>query len=94
MRQISSLQLKRVVWKGCKAFAVTIINEEHANNEDKLKLEDIPFPMGYLDVFLTEILGLPPKRELEFNIELVLGAVPSSKVHHQIIILEINELKS
>ena len=27
IRQISSLQLKRVVRKGCKSFAVTIINE-------------------------------------------------------------------
>ena len=27
IRQISALQLKRVVRKGCKAFAVTIINE-------------------------------------------------------------------
>ena len=33
IRQISALKLKRVVWKGCKAFVVTIINKEHTNNE-------------------------------------------------------------
>ena len=27
IRQISSLQLKRVVWKGCKSFDITINNE-------------------------------------------------------------------
>ena len=27
IRQISSLQLKRVVWKGCKYFSITITNE-------------------------------------------------------------------
>ena len=79
IRQISVLQLKRVVRKGCKAFAVTVINEEHINNEDKLKLEDIPILRGYSDVFSEEILGLPPKRGLDFTIELVPGAVPSSK---------------
>ena len=27
IRQISALQLKRAVWKGCKSFTVTIIKE-------------------------------------------------------------------
>ena len=93
IRQISTLQLKRVVWKGCKSFAVTIINEENTNNEDKLKLEDIPSLRGYSDFFSEEIPGLPPKRELEFTIELVPGAVPSSKAPYQVNILELNELK-
>ena len=44
--------------------------------------------------FPEEILGLPPKRELDFTIELVPGAVPSSKAPYQISILEVNELKS
>ena len=84
------MQLKRVVRKGCKAFVVTVINEEHTNNEDKLKLEDIPILRGYSDVFLEEILGLPPKRELDFTIELVPGAMPSSKAPYQMNILELN----
>ena len=94
IRQISSLQLKRVVWKGCKSFVVTIINEEHSNNEDKQKLEDIPILRGYLDVLPEEISGLHLKRELEFTIELVLGVVPNSKFPYRMNILELNELKS
>ena len=88
------MQLKRDVRKGCKAFAVIVINKENTNNKDKLKLEDIPILKGYLDVFLEEILGLPPKRELEFTIELVPGVMPSSKSPYQMNILELNELKS
>ena len=88
------MQLKRFVRKGCKAFAVTITDEEHINNEDKLKLEDIPILRGYSDVFSEEILGLPPKRELDFTIELVPGAVPSSKAPYRMNISELNELKS
>ena len=49
---------------------------------------------GYLDVFPEEIMGLPLKRELDFTIELVLGAVPSSKTPYQTNILELNELTS
>ena len=70
------------------------MNEENTNNKDKLKLEDIPILREYSYVFLEEILGLPPKRELDFTIELVPGAVPSSKSSYQMNILELNELKS
>ena len=88
------MQLKRVVQKGCKDFAVTITNEEHINNEEKIKLEYIPILRGYSDVFSEEILGLPPKRELDFTIELVPDAVPNSEVPYRTNILELNELKS
>ena len=57
-------------------------------------MEDIPIPGGYSDVFPEEILGLPPKRELDFTIELVPGAVPNSKAPYRMNILELNELKS
>ena len=71
------MQLKRVVRKGCKAFSVTVINEYNTNNRDKLKLEDILILRKYRDVFPKEILGLPPKRELDFTIEMIPGAVPA-----------------
>ena len=38
IRQISALQLKRVILKGCKYFSITITNEEKINKEAKLKL--------------------------------------------------------
>ena len=93
IRKISALQLKRAVGKGCKAYAVTITDEENLNKTKKLKLEDIPVLREYADVFQKEIPGLPPKRELDFTIELVLGVVPSSKAHYRMRILELNELK-
>ena len=88
------MQLKRAIQKGCKAFVVIVINEENTNNEDKLKLKDIPILREYSDIFSEEILGLPPKRELDFTIELVPGAVPSSKAPYRMNILELNELNS
>ena len=88
------MQLKRDVRKGCNFFFVTVTDEEHINNEGKIKLEDIPIPRGYSDIFLEEIIGLPPKRELDFTIELVPYAVPNTKSCYRMNILELNELKS
>ena len=48
----------------------------------------------FTDVFPEEIPGLPPRRELDFTIELILGVVPSSKAPYRMNILELNEIKS
>ena len=78
-RQISSLQIKNDVRKGCKVFFVHIINNEQIGKEDKPGIEDILILQDFMDVLSEKILGLPPKRDLDFTIELVPGAVPNSK---------------
>ena len=52
-------------------------------------MEDIPVLREYVDVFSEEILGLPPKRELDFTIDLVPGTVPTSKAPYQMNIIEL-----
>ena len=56
-------------------------------------MEDIPILREYSDVFPEEISGLPPKRELDFTIEMLPGVVPNSKAPYRMNILELNELK-
>ena len=83
------------IWKsGCKVIDVHIINNEQIGKEDKPGFEDIPILQDFADVFLKEILGLPPKQDLDFTIELVPGAVLNSKSPYWMNILEMNELKS
>ena len=85
--------MKNPVRKGCKVFAVHIINNDHMDKEYKLKFDDISILKEFSDVFLEDIIGLPPKRELDFTTELVPGVVPNSKAPYRMNILEINELK-
>ena len=49
------------------------------DKEDKMKFNDIPILQDLSDGFREEIPGLPPKRDLEFTIELVPRDVPNSK---------------
>ena len=44
-----------------------------------LWLEDFHVLQEFMDVFPNEILGLPPKRDIDFIIESVRGAAPVSK---------------
>ena len=46
-----------------------------------------------MDVFPEEIPGLPPQREIDFSIEIILGFAPASKVPYRMSILELIELK-
>jgi hypothetical protein len=47
----------------------------------------------FLDVFPEELPGLPPKREIDFEIELVPGAEPVSKAPYRMAPVELKELK-
>nr|GEV75767.1 hypothetical protein [Tanacetum cinerariifolium] len=49
-------------------------------SEDK-RLEDIPVVREFLDVFLEDLPGLPSVRQVEFQIDLILGAAPVARYH-------------
>ncbi|RVW14025.1 Transposon Ty3-I Gag-Pol polyprotein [Vitis vinifera] len=56
-------------------------------------LEDIPIVREYPDVFLEDLSGLPPEREVEFTIDLVPGTSPMSKAPYRMAPVELKELK-
>ena len=47
----------------------------------------------FRDVFLDEILGLPPKRDIDFTIELVSREAPMSKIPYRMSTPKMLELK-
>nr|GEU54743.1 putative reverse transcriptase domain-containing protein [Tanacetum cinerariifolium] len=59
-------------------------------NESKLK--DIPVVREFLDVFLEDLSGLPPSREVEFRIDLIHGAMPVAKSPYRLAPTEMQEL--
>ena len=46
------------------------------------------------DVFLKDLLGLLPNREIEFSIDLLLGSSPISKAPYWMAPAELRELKA
>jgi hypothetical protein len=59
----------------------------------ELKLEDIHAVREFPDVFLDDMSGMPPKRVIEFNIELQPGTAPISKALYKMSPVELKELK-
>ena len=87
IRDISSLQLKKCFRKGCQLYAT------HVEETEKTKgtsLEDFQVLQEFEDVF-QEIQGFPPKREIDFSIDLVLGDSPVSKTPYRMSTPELKE---
>ena len=63
------------------------------NEENDLKLENIPIVRDYIDVFPKDLPGLPPEREVEFTIDLAPVTVPVSKAPYRMAPMELKELK-
>ena len=72
VRQVSAMQLKKFCRKGFQLYAPHILE---ASKDEMPRLEDYA---EFRDVFPNDIRGLPPKRDIDFTIELVPGATPMS----------------
>ncbi|XP_027348066.1 uncharacterized protein LOC113859512 [Abrus precatorius] len=61
--------------------------------KDDPVLDEIPIVREYPEVFLENVPGLPPEREVEFSINLVPGAGPVSMAPYRMSLVELAELK-
>ena len=57
-------------------------------------MDEIPFVREFPDVFLDDIAGLPPDREVEFTIDLILRTEPISIPPYRMALVELRELKA
>ena len=46
-------------------------------------VSDVPVVQEYADLFPEELPGIPPERQVEFRIDLVLGAAPIAKAPYR-----------
>nr|GEU83998.1 hypothetical protein [Tanacetum cinerariifolium] len=61
-----------------KNHAVIVCDEnvEEEEKSEEMRLEDVPIVREFLEVFPKDFPGLPPTRQVEFQIDLVPGAAP------------------
>eukprot|EP00253_Pinus_taeda_P014569 PITA_14569 len=91
VQPITASQLAKCIRKGCHIYAIQV---GYADSKDKIvMLDNIPVIQEFADVFLEEIPGLPPKRDIDFTIELVLGATLVSRAPYRMSVPELTELK-
>ncbi|GKG35728.1 hypothetical protein Tco_0440882, partial [Tanacetum coccineum] len=62
------------------------------DKSEEKRLEDVPIVQDFLVVFPEDLLGLPPTRQVEFQIDLIPGAAPVARMPYQLAPFEMKEL--
>ena len=75
---------------GCQGYLVTVVDTTYV---EKSKPEEIAVVQEFSDVFPEELPGIPPDREISFEIELLPGSAPVSKAPYRMAPAELKELQ-
>ncbi|GKA63754.1 putative reverse transcriptase domain-containing protein [Tanacetum coccineum] len=70
---------KKVVHIPIKGKTLIIRAQVMENKSDEKRLEDIPIVREFPEVFPEDLPGLPPVRQVEFQIDLIPGAAPVAR---------------
>nr|GEW40355.1 putative reverse transcriptase domain-containing protein [Tanacetum cinerariifolium] len=65
--------------KGCDVFLAHITTKEDKDKSEGKGLEDVPIVREFPEVFLEDLPGIPPTRQVEFQIDLVPGVAPVAR---------------
>ncbi|XP_052888037.1 uncharacterized protein LOC128296640 [Gossypium arboreum] len=87
---ISMLRAEKLVRKGYEVFLAYV----SISDSKGPSLGDVRIVKEFLDVFLKELLGLPPDREVEFSIEFLPRTAPESIGPYRMAPKELVELKA
>ena len=85
---ISCLRMIKYMNEGCHVFMVQVTESKLT----KKQLKDVPIVKEFPEVFPEDLPGLPPTRQVEFQIELVPGAAPVAKAPYRLAPSEMEEL--
>nr|GFB11078.1 reverse transcriptase domain-containing protein [Tanacetum cinerariifolium] len=89
---ISCTKTQRYFLKGCPLFLAHITTKEAEDNSNEKRLEDVPIVQDFPEVFPEDFPGIPPTRQVEFQIDLVPGATPVARATYRLAPSEMKEL--
>nr|GEX12831.1 reverse transcriptase domain-containing protein [Tanacetum cinerariifolium] len=91
---ISCTKTQKYMEKGCQVFLAQVTKKEDEAKSQEKRLEDVPIVRKFLKVFLEDLSGLPPARQVKFQIYSVLGASPVAQAPYRFTPLEMQELSA
>ena len=86
MTAMKASKMLQKPYQGYLAYAIKV-------RDSGSRLEDIPVVREFLDVFPEDLPGIPPDREIDFQIQLAPRTEPISKAPYRMAPLELKELK-
>ncbi|GJR69846.1 putative reverse transcriptase domain-containing protein [Tanacetum coccineum] len=78
--------------KGCLVFLAHVTTNEVEDKSEKKRLEDVQIVRDFPEVFLEDLPGLPPTRQVEFQIDLVPSVAPVARAPYRLAPSKMKEL--
>ncbi|GJR73132.1 putative reverse transcriptase domain-containing protein [Tanacetum coccineum] len=78
--------------RGFPIFLAHVTAKEVEDKSEKERLEDVPIVQDFPVIFPKDLSGLPPTRQVEFQIDLVPGAAPVARAPYRLAPSEMKEL--
>nr|GEW23932.1 putative reverse transcriptase domain-containing protein [Tanacetum cinerariifolium] len=78
--------------KGCHVFLAYVTTKKTEDKSGGKRLEDVPIVRDFPVVFPEDLPGLPPTRQVNFQIDLMLGAAPVARAPYRLAPSEMKEL--
>nr|GEZ43355.1 putative reverse transcriptase domain-containing protein [Tanacetum cinerariifolium] len=73
---ISYTKIQEYLTKGCHVFLANITTTKDEDKSKGKRLEDLPVVQEFPEVFPEDLPGIPPTRQVEFQIDLIHGTAP------------------
>ncbi|GKA98756.1 hypothetical protein Tco_0826693 [Tanacetum coccineum] len=84
--------MQKYMLKGCHVFLAHVTTKETEDKSEKKRLEDVPIIQNFPEVFPEDLSGLPPTRQVEFQIDLIPGTAPVARAPYRLALSEMKEL--
>ncbi|GKD53582.1 putative reverse transcriptase domain-containing protein [Tanacetum coccineum] len=89
---ISCTKTQKYLLKGHHVFLAHVTTKETEDKSGEKRLEDVPIVRDFPKVFPEDLPGLPPTRQVEFQIDLMPGAAPVARAPYRLAPSEMKEL--
>nr|GEX28923.1 reverse transcriptase domain-containing protein [Tanacetum cinerariifolium] len=91
---ISCTKTQKYIQKGCQVYLAQVTAKRSDDKPKEKRLEDVPIVRDFPKVFPEDLHGLPPTRQVEFQIDLVFGAAPVVRSPYHLAPSEMQELST
>nr|GFC57663.1 putative reverse transcriptase domain-containing protein [Tanacetum cinerariifolium] len=89
---ISCNKAQKYLSMGCDVFLANVTTKKAKDKSKEKRLEDVSIIRDFPEVFPKDLSGIPPARPVEFQIDLVPGAVPVALAPYRLEPSEMKEL--
>ncbi|GKA30304.1 putative reverse transcriptase domain-containing protein, partial [Tanacetum coccineum] len=94
LSNISCTKTQKYIKRGCPIFLAQVTKKETKDKSEEKRLEDVSIVRDFLEVFPEDLPGLPPTRQVKFQIDLVPGVAPVERAPYRLALSELQELST